>query len=890
MEKIAFTVNDSSVGCKPGTSILDAAAAYGIKIPTLCHHPDLKPHGACRMCLVEEETSGRLMAACVTPAAANMNIRTDSERVLNHRRNIARLMIAEHPESCIVCSKGNRCRLRQTAAELGIGETDLYPMPNFKPFEQANPFIVRDLSKCILCAKCIRADHELVVVGAIDYNLRGFRSRPATVHDQPLEKSSCTFCGTCVAMCPTGALSVRERNHVGTAEKTTRSICAFCSVGCVLDIGVYGDRFVEANPADLPGSVNGSTLCVRGHFAGDYLVSTQRLHSPLLRSREGGTGEEGAAVDWQQAVDAVASRLKETAKIFGPQSIAFVGSAKGSIEENYLLQKIARAVIGTNNLDHGSHVSGRALQARIDQRTGGRWRVVPLSTLGDAELIFLLGADPGHSLPVLGYHIKRAVHAGVPLVVVDPRRTELARMAAHWLPITPGGDLTLINSLSAMLLANGSYDAAFVDRHTEGFSVFRMGLSSLDPVRGAESVGIGMQLLEAVARMLKGKKTVWIAGSGVGRQRGRSQTIDALINLILMTGSWGRPGSGFLLPPKESNAAGAADMGMLPDMLPGRRPLGDPRHRRFWEKIWGRKLSPDPGLSLPRMIEEAEKGNLKALYVMGENPLRALPQRDRVRAALRKIDFLVVQDILAGETVQLADAVLPGGAFAEKSGTFANLEGRIQRFAPAMPPPGMAKADWEILNSVLDALDRDAAYASIDQIRSEIAELIPMYADMGTGITGWLKNDSDPAGADSGRKRISFAPLVTDQMPPEAGPDYPFTALFGTRRVHIGSGTRTSASQRVSRYSRNETVEISPADAAGLELEDGDSVEVYSAHGSVRRKLSVNDQLRPGLVFVPLAEAGNEAINLLPLDFGEEPRGWGRQTCPVGVKKGKRRQ
>ena len=290
---------------------------------------------------------------CVTPAAQDMVLVSDSPQILKHRRNIVSLMMAEHPESCIVCSKGNRCQLRMIAAELGIAENRLYPMPNFKPLEQANPFIMRDLSKCILCGKCIRADHELVCVGAIDYISRGFRSRPATLHELPLEKSTCTFCGTCVSICPTGALSAND-DYVGTPERELNSICGFCGVGCNLTLGVAGNQVVTVNPAHLKNSVNDATLCVRGHFGHDFLNSSQRLTQPLVRKEN-----ELAASSWDEALETVAERLLDIKKQHGPDSIAFLESSKCSNEENYLFQKIARTIIGTNNIDNGGYMSGR---------------------------------------------------------------------------------------------------------------------------------------------------------------------------------------------------------------------------------------------------------------------------------------------------------------------------------------------------------------------------------------------------------------------------------------------------------------------------------------------------------------------------------------------------
>ncbi|MDY6973445.1 MAG: 2Fe-2S iron-sulfur cluster-binding protein, partial [Thermodesulfobacteriota bacterium] len=304
MEDITLTINGKGVSCLKGTSIMSAAEQEGIKIPNLCYHPDLQPFGACRLCLVEDEQTGRIMASCVTPAASNMAIRTDSERVLKHRKNIVRLMMAEHPESCVVCSKGNRCQLRQIAADLGLGQTDLYSMANYRPLEQANPFIVRDLSKCILCGKCVRADHELVVAGAIDYNLRGFRSRPATVHELPLEHSICTFCGTCVSICPTGALAPKNTRYVGIPEREVLSTCGFCGVGCSILMGTARDKVVEVNPSHLEDSVNGSTLCIRGHFAHDFLNDKERLLQPAVRKNG-----QLEPVSWDEALGVITDRF-----------------------------------------------------------------------------------------------------------------------------------------------------------------------------------------------------------------------------------------------------------------------------------------------------------------------------------------------------------------------------------------------------------------------------------------------------------------------------------------------------------------------------------------------------------------------------------------------------
>jgi formate dehydrogenase alpha subunit len=886
LENIVLSIDGKKITCSPGTSILDAAARNNIKIPHLCYHPDLKPFGACRLCLVEDEKTGRLMASCVTPVAPEMAIRTQTPRILRHRRNIVRLMIAEHPESCIVCSKGNRCQLRGVAAQIGVGETGLYSMPNYKPLEQANPFIIRDLSKCILCGKCIRADHELVAVGAIDYNLRGFPSRPATVHEQGLEHSNCTFCGTCVSMCPTGALSAKNTRYVGGPETESFSICGFCGVGCTLAMGQSAGKIIDVNPAHLPDSVNKATLCVRGHFANDFLNSNDRLIAPLMPKKGEDETIQMAPVPWEVALDKVAERLSQIKAKYGPQSIAFMGSSKCSNEENYLFQKIARVLIGTNNIDNGGYISGQFLATFFDQKTGGGCRSNPLSDLEKAEVILVLGADPNHSLPVVSYYLKRAAKQGTPLIVVDPRKTELVKFAALWLPITPRADLEVLNALAALLHEKSAYDSEFIDRYAKGFSIFTYGLSSLDVDKVSRVSGLEADRLNATVELLKGKRIAFVIGHGILQQRYGIHTMGAILNLSLLTGSLGAEGAGVYVLARENNQSGAMDMGTVPNLLPGRMPLDEDAVRKTWEKKWQVKISPDPGLNMNRIIAAAESGQLKALYIMGENPLRSLPQPDRVQAAIEKLEFVVVQDILNNELVKLADVALPGAAAAEKSGAFTNMEGRIQRFSPVVPPPGKAKPDWEILDLLATRLGAPERYGALDTIRQEIRRLIPAYAEMNGHGQSWVKAASPMAVFRPGEagEKISFAPVVSTADEP-GDPDYPFTAIFGSLRYHLGSGTRTSASGRIRDFELGGNIAIGSADAAKLKLEDGDTVSVESPWGVIKRKIRGSARIGPGQVFIPLAFNANDAMNLIDFSDLADPKSAGWKTCAVKIRK-----
>ena len=881
MEEITLTINGKNISCTEGTSILNAALENGIKVPTLCHHPHLDPVGACRLCLVEDEKTGRIMASCVTPVALNMVIRTDSPAIKTYRTNIIRLMLANHPESCIVCSQGNRCELRQIAAELGVGQVDLYPMPHYTGLEEANPFIIRDLSKCILCGKCIRADHELVVVGAIDYNLRGFKSRPATVHERPLEKSGCTFCGTCVSMCPTGALSLKNPQYVGSPQKESSTICGFCGVGCSLMMGSVDGQIVEVNPSHKEKTVNRSTLCVRGHFAHDFLNVPERLSTPLIRK----DGDLSPAT-WDEALEVISERLTSIKKENGSQSLAFLGSSKCTIEENYLFQKMARTIVGTNNVDSGSNGSGRAVINLINERLDGGDSISRLAGLEEAEVIFVIGADPTETMPVVGYYLKRASRIrGIPLIVADPRKTGLVPFSTLWLCLWPNSDVELINGLAALLLKKEANDSSFINRFTEGFGLYRNGLSVLDLERVCRVTDVGMGFMEQAADLLKGKKIAFVIGHGILQQKYGKSVLDALINLALMTGSLGGEGKGLYILTRENNEAGAWDMGTVPDLLPGRQPVRNAKLRKHWEQIWEAKLSPDPGLSMVRMIEEAEKRNLKALYIMGENPLRSFPQPERVRKALNNLEFLVVQDILTTETTHMADVVLPGAAFSEKGGSFTNLEGRIQSFEPVVFPPGEARPDWEILALLFGRMGSPKSYSSLQQIRTEIRNEVPMYAGLKRDRgESWIKETSNmrlfhPNGEG---ELIHFSPVITteDERPDE---DYPFKAIMGSLRFHLGSGTRTGYSARIKDFCLKGEIEISSEDGARLNLKEGDKVTISSPYGSILREVTLKTDLRPGLIFIPLAFKNNDVMQLIELSqLGEtDLPGW--KECNVKI-------
>lgn len=450
METVTLTIDGLTVSGRQGMTILELAQEMGIHIPTLCHDPALRPAGACRVCIVEDENTGRLLASCVTPIGAGMRISTSSPAVLATRRIIIELMMSNHPESCILCDKGNRCQLRRLAADLGVGIIDYDRITSYCQPLDLNPFISRDISKCILCGKCIRADHELVVVGALDYLQRGFASRPATWMDGALEASECTFCGTCVAVCPTGALSESWVTHPGSTTIAIPTVCPYCGCGCPLWAHPCDGELVSVEPRRTEQSPQ-PTICVRGHYGTDHIHHPDRLTAPLLR------GEDGfRPIEWDEALDLLTERLTEIAERFGPKALGFFGSVHCTNEENFLFQKLARWALGSPNVDNGTRLGAVAGLMGLHETLGVAGCTNPISDLANSEVILVVGAHPLSSHPVASYMIKQAIaRHGARLIYTNPQEDQLSTMAWLWLPLPVGMESLFLWSLMAVLVREG---------------------------------------------------------------------------------------------------------------------------------------------------------------------------------------------------------------------------------------------------------------------------------------------------------------------------------------------------------------------------------------------------------------------------------------------------
>ena len=537
VETITLTINGSAISARAGQTILEVSRRHGIPIPTLCHHQELRPIGVCRICQVEDEKRGVVLPACVTQIASGMSIVTDSPRVIRNRRNIIRLILAAHPESCVVCEKGNRCELRNLAARMGIGAHGLDRMPYHPPIQDFNPLMTRDLSKCILCAKCVRADQEVVCEGVIDYDFRGFDAYPATLFGQPLERAECTFCGTCLSVCPTGAIAEKNKPRLDHAGARTPGACSYCACGCSVYYEHDHMTVRGITPTAWNHTANGVSLCVKGHFGHDYLVSPDRLVTPLVRTDDG-----FKPIGWDEALDMAVARFNRIRDERGPRSLGFMGGACLTNEENYLFQKLARAVLGTNNVDHGSRAGMAPVFTTLRQATGFAAATNSFAEVERSKAILLIGADPSRTAPVLWYHIKRAVvSGGCQLIVVDPVESKPARMAHKWLRPHAGADIHVLTGLIKVILKEGLEDKEFVAVKTRCAGDLIRKFRSISASDSARAAGLTEKDLHQAARLFAGSLSGFIIfGQGLWGQAEAEDLLRMVIDLVLLTGTWAR--------------------------------------------------------------------------------------------------------------------------------------------------------------------------------------------------------------------------------------------------------------------------------------------------------------------------------------------------------------
>ena len=871
-EQQTLSLNGREVAFQAGETILETARRNGVYIPTICHMEGLAATAACRICVVEDASSGKLLTACSTPARENMTLLTESKRVVSSRKNTLELLLASGKHDCILCPAVGECTLLDLAYRYSVTGTSFPRQIPPYDLEAVNPFILRDFSKCILCGRCVRACQEIQVNNAISIGYRGKQSKIVAAGDRPLKDSDCVFCGECVQSCPTGALVAKDarfRPRLWETEKV-RTTCPYCGVGCQMNLHVKDNQIHRVTGVDsvLP---NEGSLCVKGRYGFDFVSSPERLAQPLIR--EDGRFREAS---WDEALDACAAGLKESISRYGPDSSAVLSSARVTNEENYLVQKFARAVLGTNNIDHCARLCHSSTVAGLGEVFGSGAMTNSIADIEKADVFLVTGSNTTESHPVLSHRVKRAVKKnGAKLIVADPRRIPLVDFAHVWLRQNLGTDIAWINGMMNVILEEGLYDHDFVAQRTLGLEELKAVVAAYTPEAVKETTGIEPEELRKAARLYAGAESASILyAMGVTQHVCGTNNVKSLANLAMLCGQIGREGSGVNPLRGQNNVQGACDMGALPNVYPGYQKVADPEARKAMASKWGVSSLPDSvGLKVTEMFPKALDGSLRAMYVVGENPVLSDADSGHVRQALESLDFLVVQDIFLTETAQYADVVLPACSFAEKEGTFTNTERRVQRVRRALQPIGSSLPDSQIVTRLAERLGMVWSYPDSSAIMEEVASLTPQYGgieycrleDEGLHWPCWNPQHPgtpilhcDEFACGQGR----FQALEASSPAETIDEHYPLWLTTGRLLYQYHTGTMSRKSQGLNALAGTCLVEIAPQDADAYDLSDGDPVTVSSRRGSIRATVSMTRSAVPGTIFIPFHYA-EAAANVL---------------------------
>ncbi len=839
MANVRLTIDGIETEVREEATVLEAARDAGIYIPNLCADPDLEPYGACRLCLVEIEGVEGLPTSCTMPVVEGMVVHTDTRPVNEVRRRIVELLLSDHPEDCLLCPENQRCELQKIAAYLGVDQQRFKPLKRPPVIDSSNPFFIRDSSKCILCGKCVRVCDEVQGVAALEVFNDGLSSRIVTVDDRPILESICESCGQCVAKCPTGALT--PKNFKWPA-KEVKTICPYCGVGCGIYLGVRENSVVGVR-GDSENTVNGGSLCVKGQFGFEFINHPERLTSPLIRRND-----KFSEAGWNEALDLVASKFGN----YEGDEIAVISSAKCTNEENYLVQKFARAVLGTNNIDHCARLCHASSVVGLGQSFGSGAMTNSIEEVSGAACILAIGTNTTATHPVIGLKIKKAVRDGAKLIVANPREIDLCRIAHVWLRHRPGSDVALLMGMMRVIVEEGLADSSFIEERCENFDAFKRSVEPFDLDFVERITTVPREQVAEAARLYATKRPATILyAMGITQHTHGTDNVLATANLAMLTGNIGKPSTGVNPLRGQNNVQGACDMGALPNVYTGYQRVDAPKVRKKFEKAWGGSLVSSPGLTLTEIFQAAHQGKIKALYLVGENPMLSDPDLKHVEEALRRLEFLVVQDIFLSETAQLADVVLPAVTFAEKDGTFTNTERRVQRVRKVIEPVGNSQPDWWITCQMGQRMGgKGFDFDHPSRIMEEIATVTPSYggityARLEKGGLQWPCPAEDHPGTpilhteSFIRGKGRFMPL--EYKPPAELPDdeYPFILTTERSLYQYHTGTMTRKVEGIDVIHGEELIEINPEDAKSLAIANGEKVKVISRRGEVTVRVKV---------------------------------------------------
>jgi len=888
-------IDNIKVRAEEGATILDVAKKAGIKIPTLCVMPELGfTPGSCRICVVEVVGVPALVASCVYPIREGLEIHTNNERVTRARKMTLEFLLANHPLDCMTCEKNGFCVLEDLAYDLGIKKSKFVQNKKQIPLDETNPFIIRDLNKCVLCGRCVEICNEVQQSNIIDFGYRGTKTEIIVEGGTDLRNSNCVFCGQCIAVCPVGALIDKEAQGKGRTweVKKVKTTCNYCGCGCNFDFNIKEGQVVKIT-SNSESVVNGMNLCAKGRFGYDYIHHEDRLTYPLIRKN--GKLEKAS---WEEALQLISDKFNQFKKESGSDSLGVLSSAKCTNEENYLLMKFGRAVLGTNNVDHCARLCHSATVAGLAQAFGSGAMTNSIEEIANASVIYLTGSNATENHPIIALEIKKAViKNGAKLIVADPREIELVKYATLWLRQRPGTDVALFNGLMNVIISEELEDEEFISRRTEGYEELKKTVLRYSPEIVEKITGVPAEDIRKAARIYATAPTVSLIYSmGITQHTTGTDNVFSTANIAMLTGNVGKKSTGVNPLRGQSNVQGACDLGALPNVYSGYQKVTDSQVQEKFSKAWDVDLSNKIGLTVVEMLDAAYEGKIRGLFVMAENPAMSDPDLNHVRAALKKVDFLVVSDIFMTETAELADVILPGVTIAEKDGTITNTERRVQLIRKAIEPVGDSKPEWQIICELAQKMGYNMSYSNPAEIMEEIASLTPIYGGMyynrleKAGLQ-WPCLDINHPGTKYlhkdkfSRGKGKFSAVEFKEAAELPDEEYPF--LFTTGRVlyHFHTGTVTRRSKGLNEIYPEALVEISPQDAQELKVEEGEFIEVASRRGKIRAKAKITKKSGKGVVFMSFHfhEAAANLLTNAALDpVAKIPE---YKVCAVKIKK-----
>ncbi|TDJ64052.1 MAG: formate dehydrogenase subunit alpha [Proteobacteria bacterium] len=886
MSTITFTLDDVTIEALPGETILQAAQRTGTDIPHLCYQEGYRPDGNCRACVVEIKDERALAPSCCRVPSEGMEVASTSERARHSQRMVIELLKSDMPDAG-TSPYTPASELDHWAEFLGVNDSR-FTARQQPPKDLSNPAIAVNLDACIQCTRCVRACREEQVNDVIGFAYSGSQSAIVFDLDDPMGLSSCVSCGECVQACPTGALMPAQGAANTVAERVVESACPYCGVGCLLNFHVTDDRIQFVEGRDGPS--NHGRLCVKGRYGFDYVHHAERLTKPLIR-REGvaKTAEVLSQADiartfreasWTEALDFAASGFTRIRDEHGSHALAGFGSAKGSNEEAYLFQKLVRVGFGTNNVDHCTRLCHASSVAAMLETIGSGSVSNQVADVAVADVILIIGAKPTSNHPVAATFMKNAVKDGKTLILLDPYRSDLARHAKHYLQFRADTDVPLLNAMMHTIIDQGLHNVEYIERYTEGFDALRECVKEYSPEKVAPICGVTAATIREVAEVYATSKSSMIFwGMGISQHIHGTDNARCLISLALLTGQIGRPGTGLHPLRGQNNVQGASDVGLIPMVFPDYQPVSDDHARARFEALWDTQLDPIPGLTVVEIMDAVHAGNLHGMYIMGENPAMSDPNLNHARAALAKLEHLVIQDIFFTETAGFADVILPASAFPEKTGTFTNTDRRVQLGRQAIPCPGDARQDLWIIQQLGRRLGIDWHYDDVAEVFDEMRHAMPSISGITWerlqkehSVTYPCTDEGDPGdpilfldGFPTASGRGKFVPATYTHAAELPDDEYEFILMTGRQLEHWHTGSMTRHTRVLDALEPEAVVSLHPLDLQERNIPIEGFVKLQSRRGEIVARIRPDTGLQRGTVSMPFCYA-EAAANLLTVE------------------------